>query len=188
MRPSPTPRGELPPEAPPTSVAELFERHADVVARWAQRLGGPGVDVEDVVQDVFLVAQRKWGSFRGEAKASTWLFRITHHVARARRRKNRLFGWLAGAREDVARGTVDVHADPLAEVTRKQSQRDVHRALERLNDNYRTVLVLFELEGHSGEEIAELLGIRVEAVWVRLHRARRAFAARVAELAPKEER
>ncbi len=64
----------------------------------------------------------------------------------------------------------------------------VHRALDRLHDRYRTVLVLFELEGMSGQQLSELLGIRVDAVWVCLHRARKAFARELEKLTAEEER
>ena len=75
-------------------VEELYRLHARTVARWAARLGGPGVDVEDVVQEVFLVAKRRLRSFTGAGSVTTWLFRTTANVAAAARRKQRLRRWL----------------------------------------------------------------------------------------------
>lgn len=178
--------------AEPRTLSELFERHADDVARWAQRLGGPGIDVEDVVQDVFLVAQRKWGGFRGDSRPGTWLFRITHHLVRARRRR-RIFAWLPlGSFGGSALGETEPEdpPDPTPgadeRLARGESDAEVHRALSRLHDRYRTVLVLFELEGLSGQQIAELLEMKVEGVWLCLHRARKAFAREFAKLTAEE--
>src|SRR2546423_1814126 len=67
-------------------LAEVYRRHAADVARWAARLGGPLIDVDDVVQEVFVVVNRKLPHFRGDAKVTTWLFRITDHVVRNHRR------------------------------------------------------------------------------------------------------
>src|SRR5262249_44087441 len=57
---------------PTSPVADLYRAHAQTVARWASRLGGPAIDVEDVVQEVFLVVQRRLREFRGEAEITTW--------------------------------------------------------------------------------------------------------------------
>jgi RNA polymerase sigma factor (sigma-70 family) len=67
----------------------LYRAHAATVARWAARLVGPGADVEDIVHEIFLVAGRRLPEFRGEAKVSTWLYRITERVALGYRRRDR---------------------------------------------------------------------------------------------------
>src|SRR5262249_14147909 len=82
-RQGPTPRW------PRSPVADLYRAHAQTVARWASRLGGPAIDVEDVVQEVFLVVQRRLDGFRGDAHVKTWLYRITANVVRWRRRKDK---------------------------------------------------------------------------------------------------
>jgi len=64
------------------------------VERWARRLAGPRFDAEDIVHDVFLVVLRRQHEFRGEARITTWLFRITAQVVRCRRRNDALRRWL----------------------------------------------------------------------------------------------
>ncbi len=68
----------------------LYENYEPMVERWVRRLAGPSADVEDLVHDVFVVALRRRGEFRGEAKVSTWLFRITELVVRKRRFRRKL--------------------------------------------------------------------------------------------------
>lgn len=80
----------------------LYRSHARSVARWAFLLGGPGVEPEDVMQEVFVIAHRELGSLGALAEAPAWLHRITVNVVRNRRRKERArialhrFGALAG--------------------------------------------------------------------------------------------
>src|SRR5437879_2718197 len=77
------------PAARPT-LAALYREHAPTVARWAARLGGPWVEVEDVLQEVFVVAHRQLPSFRGDSRVSTWLFAITRNVVRQKRERERV--------------------------------------------------------------------------------------------------
>src|SRR5204863_7143590 len=70
------------------ALDHMYERYAPDVERWVQRLAGPRDDVDDLIHDVFVVALRRRGEFRGEASPRTWLFRITHHVVRTRRRRD----------------------------------------------------------------------------------------------------
>jgi len=162
----------------PTSVSQamtsgqVYREHMQLVARWASRLAGPGLDVEDLVQEVFLQVHRLLPGFRGEAQLTTWLYAITHNVVRTRRRKERfrrLF-WFAGDPDRlhlVASGPTPIEA-----AERRQSADLIYRALDRLPEKYRTVFILFEIDGRSGEEIAELTGIKLATVWVQLSRAR----------------
>lgn len=173
----------------PPDIAELYRAHAPSVARWATRLGGPAVDPEDVVHEVFLVAHRRLGDFRGEAKPATWLFRTTHLIVRAHRRKSRLRTWLTRSVADngASQGSGASVLTPVELLIERQRAAQVYRALDGLGEKYRLVLVLFELEGLSGEQIASLTGIKVATVWVRLHRARALFLARVRAMSPAEE-
>ena len=78
-------------------IEELYRSHAAAVEHWAARLAGPSLDVEDIVQDVFLIAQRRLPKFRGESTPATWLFGITERVIWHRRRKDRWRRWLEAA-------------------------------------------------------------------------------------------
>jgi RNA polymerase sigma-70 factor, ECF subfamily len=173
----------------PVNVGDLYKTHAPTVARWATRLGGPGIDAEDVVHEVFLVAHRRLGEFRGQADPATWLFRTTDLIVRAHRRKARLRALL---RRSVAPEYDSAQAgssaiSPVEDLIERQRARNVYRALDCLPDKYRSVFVLFELDGLSGDEIAALTGIKVATVWVRLHRARARFVRRINALAQHED-
>ena len=170
------------------NIGDLYKTHAATVGRWATRLGGPGIDAEDVVHEVFLVAQRRLGEFRGEADPATWLFRTTDLIVRAHRRKARLRAWLRQSVADEYGGAQagSPAISPVEDLIERQRARNVYRALEGLDDKYRSVFVLFELEGLSGDEIAALTGIKIATVWVRLHRARERFVRRIQALALRE--
>jgi RNA polymerase sigma-70 factor (ECF subfamily) len=172
----------VPPPRDGFDITELYQNHGAQVARWASRLGGPGVDVDDVVQEVFLGAHRQLARFRGDAKVTTWLYTITARVVRRARKKGWLGRWLRGSAQDVAGSVASPRLSPVEELEQQRAARDVYRVLERLSERQRAVLVLFELEGHSGEEIAELTGTRVGTVWVDLHRARAAFLKQLEKL------
>lgn len=159
----------------PTETGDVFERHGAKMAAWAARLLGPGADVDDVVQEVFLVVQRRLPEFRGDARITTWLYEITLRVACRFRRRARVRRWL-GLGEAARRGAlVSDRPGPLQALEARQATETVYAVLERLRERDRTLLILFEIERLSGEEIAALSGTSVGNVWVRLHRARARF-------------
>jgi RNA polymerase sigma-70 factor (ECF subfamily) len=160
----------------PTGLDEIYRAHAETVARWVGHLGGPSADVDDLVHEVFLVVDRRLTQFRGEAKLTTWLYRITERVVRGRRRNDRIRRWLGRTRSaDMERAVAPTQLTPIEELERRRAVDTVYRILDRLPDKYREVLILFELEGASGEEIAALTARKLATVWVHLHRGRRQF-------------
>lgn len=161
----------------------LYRAHAAEVSRWAERLAGPQLEVEDIVHEVFLVAQKRLPSFRGDAKVSTWLYGITVRVVSERRRSRRwrrLFGWRGGRdlAQDPGVDVADGGPSALERIEALEARRAVYEILDCLKEDHRTVLILHELEGLSGKEIAAITGLSLANVWVRLHRARKAFLVR----------
>jgi RNA polymerase sigma-70 factor (ECF subfamily) len=152
-------------------VGALYRAHAQTIARWAARLGGPGVDVEDVVQEVFLVVSRKLDGFRGESRVTTWLYRITANTVRHQRRKLKWRRWLTGSIDEGGEGLAE-RPTQLETLEQRRAARALYGALDRLPEKYRTPFILFEVEGLATEEISELLGVKLGTLWVRLHRAR----------------
>jgi RNA polymerase sigma-70 factor (ECF subfamily) len=131
---------------------------------------GSGAEAEEVAQEVFLRAYRSIGEFRGDAKLSTWLYRITSRLC-----LNRLAG---GDRRRERRGE-DVLArlrsgepDPAHQVERSELEHALQRAVAELPEDRRIVVVLRDFEGLSYEEIAATLGLELGTVRSRLHRAR----------------
>ncbi len=165
----------------PLTVEGLFEAYGELVGRWAVRLGGPALEAEDVVQDVFLVVGQKLAAYRPDCRVTTWLYKITQNVVhqhRWRQRWRRL--WTFGLTE--AERVASAEPLPTEHVEQRENRERVHRILDRMSDRSRTVLVLFEWEQLSGEEIAERLGAKVSTVWVWLHRARAEFLRTMKEL------
>src|SRR2546423_5002884 len=76
------------------NIESVYRDYCDAVTRWAARLSGPEVETEDLVQEIFLIAHRKLGSFRQDAALATWLYRITERVVSRRRRRERMRRWL----------------------------------------------------------------------------------------------
>ena len=167
------------------SLAEVYRRHKTDIGRWAARLGGPRIDVDDVVQEVFIVINRQLPHFRGDAKLTTWLFRITERVVRNHRRwwgVRRIMTQLS-PRQREALATPG--PDPAEELERREAVADAYRVIDRLPEKYRRVLILAELEELPPEEIAVLLEARLETVRVWLHRARRLFLDRLGDAEPE---
>jgi RNA polymerase sigma-70 factor (ECF subfamily) len=170
----PPDRAAATPEAD-RAFAALYRAHAADVLRWAARLGGPRVDAEDVAQDVFLRARRRLHRWRDEGgSVRTWLYRTTVHVVQERRRRERLRRLFL--RDRAAEAVPQAAPTPLESLERQRATALVYRALERLPEAQRTAFILFELEGQTGEQIAEVLGAKLTTVWVWLHRARAGFA------------
>lgn len=152
---------------------ELFERTVDDVDRILLRLVGPVADRADLVQESYLALWRALPKFRGEARFSTFLFGICLRVAKRRAR-----GWARWRRLQQRAAREPSGPPPATPGDRLEAQQRaaaVHRALDRLSFKLRTVLVLYEMEGLSGKQIAERLGIPDKTVWTRLHSARKAF-------------
>jgi RNA polymerase sigma factor (sigma-70 family) len=157
----------------PVTFEVVYRAHALTVARWAARLGRPWLDPEDVTHDVFLKVQRS--RLDDVVDLEAWLYAITVNVIRTRRRVERFRRWFQRPEADGA--TVASEAPHgLEALERRDAERLVMQSLAQLSDRDREVLVLFELEDRSGLEIARLLGVPVDRVWVWLHRARARFA------------
>lgn len=169
----------------PHTVEHVYREHAATIGKWIARLGGPGLDVEDTMHDVFLIVGRELQHFRGEARLTTWLYAITLNVVRSRRRKER-FARFFRAPNAEGLEVADARLLPDEELARRQASKRLHTALDGLNDRYRQVLVLFELESRTGQDVAELMDARVENVWIWLHRARAALARELSRLEEKE--
>jgi RNA polymerase sigma-70 factor (ECF subfamily) len=161
----------------PVEIGELFSAYHQRVSIWVRRLGGPGLDVDDAVQEVFLFAHRRLHRWRGREKLVVWLYRVTENVVRhQRRRLHRQRRFLADGGENHLATDVAVPAELAADAeTRRQALQLIYRVLDRMSERSRSLIILFELEELSGQEIAELKGAKVATVWVWLHRARAEF-------------
>lgn len=177
--PSPDPNARRDREPTTLEFDAVYQAHAQTVARWAARLGGPGVDVEDITQEVFLVADRRLREFRQESQLSTWLFSITAKIVANDRRRRQLRGWWVRLTPNAGGNIAATTDTPLEQLEKRERRTQFYQALDAVGERQRRVLVLFELEEMSIAEIATLTGLRPGNVRVLLHRARAAFLKRM---------
>lgn len=164
----------------PTAFRALFERHRGDVARLVWRMLNAPSDLEDVVQEVFVQVFRSLKDFRGQAKFSTWLHRVTVNVVLMHRRSARSRPVLTEeAPSDVVADDGQTLPDEDAE--RRERMRAFQRVLAKLADKKRVVFVLHELEGMSPADIAEIVGAPVLTVRTRLFYARREIESMLAD-------
>src|ERR1700712_3579690 len=135
----------------PLQVAAVYEAHVEFVWRTARRLGTQEQHLDDVVQEVFIVVQRRLADFEGRSALRTWLFGITRRVVRASMRR-------VARRGETALTEPAELADPSAQSAESQlveleGSRLLHALLAELDDDKREVFVLSELEEMSGPEI-----------------------------------
>lgn len=159
----------------------IFSRYVNRVYRQAFKLVGNEADAEDVVQEVFLLVYRKAQSFLGKSEFSTWLYRLTANAAltKLRQRKKEkevsLDEYLPKFRKDghhLVRPVVDWTQDIDKFVAIKEYSQIIREAMKQLSPMDKAVVMMSDMEEMSNPEISETLGISVQAVKARLHRAR----------------
>jgi len=159
---------------------ELYAKHRPDVARLVYRMLGAPADLDDVVQEVFFQVYRSLKDFRGQAKFTTWLHRVTVNVVLMHRRAARSRPALV--EEAPADASADVDTTPPDEdADRRDRMRAFARLLGRLPEKKRIVFVLHELEGVAPAEIAKIVGAPVLTVRTRLFYARRELEAMLAD-------
>jgi RNA polymerase sigma-70 factor, ECF subfamily len=154
-------------------ISTLYAEHYPKVVRFLKQLVGEA-EAEDAAQETFVKIGRALESFRGDSSLSTWIYRIATNTALDHLRKPD--SRLVPLEEDESADdeTVPVDASPLHDtlLIRKGMHACIRGIVGELPGEYRTVLVLAEFEGLTGAEIADVLGISLDAAKIRLHRAR----------------
>jgi RNA polymerase sigma-70 factor (ECF subfamily) len=166
-----------------SAFVELVRSYTGRLLATSRRILGSQEEAKDVVQETFLAAFQSIDRFRGDASLGTWLARIAvnHSLMRLRSRKRRpeqgieelLPTFLPDGHQVRDSALWEVSID--AEVERKEVREIVRRAIDRLPQSYRTVLLLRDIDELSTEEVAGILGVSNNTVKVRLHRARQAL-------------
>jgi len=174
----------------PEATEQLVERYGDRVYRLAVRITGSNEDAEEAAQDALWTAARKVHMFKGDSAFGSWLYRIAANAAyqklRTRKAKAREI-----ALDDVLPSLDDDgrHFEPMDDwsnrVDQKALQGELRGVLEdaiaALPPDYRTALVLHDVEGLSNPDIADALGISLPAVKSRVHRSRLFVRKRLSE-------
>ena len=159
---------------------DVYAAHVAFVWRVLRTFGVPEAQIEDAVQDVFVVVHRRLGEWQGKAAITTWLFAIARRVASSHRRR-------AARRteplvDELVEGLVDEQpggGDPFAEMSRAQAAATVLAILDSLDEDKRVVFALVELEQLSVPEVARMLDLNLNTAYSRLRLARHAFEAAV---------
>jgi RNA polymerase sigma-70 factor (ECF subfamily) len=159
------------PRAAALDVTAVHERHVDFVWMNLQRLGVRPHDLEDALQDVFVVVHRRLDSFNGSSLLTTWLFGICLRVALAYRRRSHARRERTGLELEAELQT-DAEQGPEALTIARQTRVQLERVLDSLAPQRRAVFTMFELEDMSAPVIARTLGIPLGTVYSRLSAAR----------------
>ncbi len=151
----------------------LMRRHNPRVYRTIRAILRDEAEVEDAMQQAYLQAYANLRSFTGASSFATWLTRIAINEALGRRRKNARVVPVADL--DAEDPTMESRSTPEEDTARREAVGILERAIDRLPEAYRTVVMLRDVQQLPTEEVAAVLGISDEAVRIRLHRARRAL-------------
>jgi RNA polymerase sigma-70 factor (ECF subfamily) len=157
--------------AHPIDAETLYRAHAPFVASFLRHMGTSEADLDDQVQDVFVIAHRKGGYQPGPAAPRTWLASLAFRVVVARRR--------AVARRPKTTATIEALPDdsrsPSDALEARRSLQRVQAVLDHLPLDQRAAFILFEIEGESCERIAAMFDVPVGTIYSRLHHARKRF-------------
>jgi RNA polymerase sigma-70 factor (ECF subfamily) len=162
------------------AMEKIVERYQESIFNFGLRMCGHMQDAEDIMQDTFLNAFRALHSFREETKLKNWLFRIAAHACLRKRRKKKfqpdrelsLESFLPKEGNEVRFEIPDASSDPSQDLMRSELKQVIEEAVYSLPSKYKLVFNLRDMEGFSTEETAEILGISIQSVKTRLHRAR----------------
>jgi len=146
---------------------EMFRAHYGHVVRWLSVLGVRGGDVDDAAQEVFIIAHRRRDQLREDATVTGWLLGISRRVAATARRTRQR----AQAREKRATPP-EPGPDPETVALRSEAAEILHRFTDSLPEQQRLVFVLYELDGTTAPEIAEMLGVSPNTVHSRIRLVR----------------
>jgi len=165
------------------AIERLLERHQRRVFRFGMKMCGEEEDAKDVLQETLIAAARGIRDFRGASSVSTWLYTIARSFCIKRHRTSKFAPAQVESLEERSREVqtmADASRGPEDAAVGSQVRAALQTAIGSLEPMYREVLVLRDVEGLSAPEVAEVLGLSVEAVKSRLHRARVAVREQVA--------
>jgi RNA polymerase sigma-70 factor (ECF subfamily) len=191
MSPSlaPSEFAELPAEE---AIPRLMEEHGGRLFGLGLRLCGSPEDAEELVQEIFLNAFRKWDQFEGRAQPSTWLYSIASHACMRMQRRRAgepaRFDSLSDLIPNESLTVPDLPASdgtPFDDRVQSEIQSAVETALLDVPPDFRIALILKDIADLSLAEIGQILGIKPETVKTRVHRARLAMRKSLADALPQ---
>ena len=163
------------------AIEALVERYEPSVYRFGLRMCRDEEDAKDVLQETLLAAARSAPDFRGDSSVSSWLYAIARSFCIKKRRRSKHAPEAIVPLEDASAAQAQV-APPDDAAASKELRAALEQAIGSLEPLYREVLLLRDVEGLTAPEVASALGIGVDAVKSRLHRARVAVRSRLAPM------
>ena len=154
------------------AFGQLVRRYQDRLYNTVLHVVGNAEDARDVVQDAFVQAFLKLETFQRASTFYTWIYRIAVNLAISHRRRRRPVASVEHARESAGIEPVDGGDGPTEPLERDERCRQVRAAISRLNEEFRAVLVLREIDSCSYEAISQILELPIGTVRSRLARAR----------------
>ena len=173
-------RAPLPSPAPELGCLDTFDRELDYVFGTLQRLGARRTDMDDLLQDVFLILYRNWPSLDTSRSLRPWLFGVAFRVLRTQRRRR------ARERCEESLDPEDDALTPEGWLQAGESTALLSAALERVPADRRSVIVMHEIEGLDVVAIARKLAITKFGVYARLYKGRKELAAAERRLARED--
>ncbi|MDD4891702.1 MAG: sigma-70 family RNA polymerase sigma factor [Phycisphaerae bacterium] len=178
-----------------TAFEGLVERYQDRVYNLVFRLSGRHEDAQDITQDVFLRALEHIADFRRQAQVYTWLFRIAVNLAISKRRRGQRVRFISldaqvggDGRDDGEPTSIEPpdsrEESPPEVLERDERGRQVAQAVSELDEEFRSVLVLKDIEGFDYAQISEILDVPLGTVKSRLHRARNELKVKLRPIVP----
>ncbi len=156
----------------PQAFGRLVTKYQDRLFNAITHVLGSADDAQDVVQEAFVQAFVKLETFKRQSAFYTWIYRIAFNQAMTLRRRNRPTVSIDQSREESGEEPIGNEGGPAARLEQQDRVAQVQAALAQLSEDYRSVLVLREMEGFHYDDISEILDLPVGTVRSRLHRAR----------------
>jgi RNA polymerase sigma-70 factor (ECF subfamily) len=161
---------------------QIYKEFYPKIFRYLSRLSGNNLEAEDLTQDIFIKVNEALDKFEGRSSLSTWIYTIATNTANDHFRST---SFQKGSRMTLTRenlkeniedrnvwtGEAEITSDQVLE--KKEMDCCIKRYVEDINENYRTVFILSEYEGLKNQEIADILGLSLETVKIRISRARK---------------
>jgi RNA polymerase sigma-70 factor (ECF subfamily) len=153
---------------PKATLRQVFDEHAQYIWRTLRHLGVSDADTPDLCQEVFLTVHRKLASFEGRSTLRTWLYGICIRVASEHRRRPYVRHEQPASEPPAADASL-AHPGPEADLEQRSA---VQRLLGVLDEDKRLVVVLYEIEGFSMKEVAQIVDCPLQTAYSRLHAGR----------------
>lgn len=176
------------------AIPGLLDEHGGKLFGLGLRLCGSPEDAEELVQDIFLTAYRKWDQFEGRSDPTTWLYTIASRACMRKHRKRagepariQSLDELVPQEDPTVPVLSSDGDDPYERILRREAQERIEQALHGVPQDFRMALILKDIAELSLAEVARILGIKVATAKTRIHRARLALRQALAQSLPQRE-